>query len=69
MVNSFCHLHTPLLMTVVRTFNGLWLGVVFGLILARVAGRWLPAASSAEYASAEALAPSPPSPARAGSSR
>lgn len=67
MVNSFCHLHTPLLMTVVRTINGLWLGVLFGFVLTRLAGRWLPAASSAGRPSTEAIAP--PAPARAGSSR
>jgi hypothetical protein len=45
MVNSFCHLHTPLLMTVTRTFNGLWLGVLFGLLLTWLVRRWLPTRS------------------------
>jgi hypothetical protein len=33
LVNSFCHLHTPLLLTAIRSFNGLWLGVLLGTIL------------------------------------
>jgi hypothetical protein len=33
LVNTFAHLHTPLLVSVFRTFNGLWLGVVLGLVL------------------------------------
>lgn len=41
LVNSFCHLHTPLLLTVARTFNGLWLGVLIGLLFVRLASRWL----------------------------
>lgn len=34
MLNSFCHLHTTLKLTVLRTFHGLWLGglIGFGLI-------------------------------------
>ncbi len=33
MVNTFCHIHTPLSMSVLRTFNGLWLGLLLGLLL------------------------------------
>jgi len=33
MLNSFCHLHTPLKLTVLRTFHGLWLGGLLGLLL------------------------------------
>lgn len=33
LLNSFCHTHTPLLMTVLRVFNGLWIGAIGGLIL------------------------------------
>ena len=54
MVNSFCHLHTPLLMTVARTFNGLWVGVLIGFLLARLIGRWLPAVSAAPMAMSRA---------------
>ena len=32
-VNSFCHLHTPVELTLLRTFNGAWLGLVLGLLL------------------------------------
>jgi hypothetical protein len=45
MLNSFCHLHTPLLLTVARTWNGLWLGALIGLPLAWALHRWLPRAS------------------------
>ncbi|MGC9317681.1 MAG: DUF5693 family protein [Armatimonadota bacterium] len=33
LVNSFCHIHTPLLLTVMRVLNGMWLGAVGGLVL------------------------------------
>lgn len=32
-VNSFCHLHTPLWISLFRTFNGFWMGGIFGAIL------------------------------------
>jgi len=32
-VNSFCHAHTPLQATLWRTFHGLWMGLIIGLIL------------------------------------
>ncbi len=32
-VNSFLHLHTPLWVTLLRTFHGLWLGLGIGLVL------------------------------------
>jgi hypothetical protein len=63
MVNSFCHLHTPLLMTLVRTLNGLWLGVLVGWAAARVIDRWLPAPSSTSSRLDEPLAARAPSPA------
>jgi hypothetical protein len=31
MLNSFCHLHSPLKLTVLRTVHGLWLGGLLGL--------------------------------------
>jgi hypothetical protein len=34
MVNSFCHLHTPIALTLARTWNGLWLGALIGLVVA-----------------------------------
>ncbi|MGI6361664.1 MAG: DUF5693 family protein [Bacillota bacterium] len=36
MVNTFAHIHTPLLISVLRTVNGLVLGIVIGLILLAV---------------------------------
>lgn len=33
LVNTFAHIHTPLLVSLVRTFNGLWLGVILGIVL------------------------------------
>ncbi len=32
LINSFCHIHTPLKIALLRTFNGLWLGAVMGFI-------------------------------------
>jgi hypothetical protein len=33
MLNSFCHLHSPLKLTLIRTWNGLWIGVLLGMLL------------------------------------
>lgn len=33
LLNSFCHTHTPLLLTLLRVFNGLWLGALGGIVL------------------------------------
>ncbi|MCF8012307.1 MAG: DUF5693 family protein [Clostridiales bacterium] len=33
MVNTFAHIHTPLVISLLRTFNGLWLGILGGLVL------------------------------------
>ncbi len=32
LVNSFCHIHTPLHIALLRTFNGIWLGIFMGLL-------------------------------------
>jgi len=32
-INSFCHAHTPLVISLVRTLNGIWLGIVTGALL------------------------------------
>lgn len=32
-VNTFAHIHTPLVISLMRTFNGMWLGAIIGLIL------------------------------------
>lgn len=33
LLNSFCHVHTPLLLTLLRVFNGLWVGALGGVVL------------------------------------
>ena len=33
LINTFCHIHTPFLFSVLRTFNGIWLGLILGLII------------------------------------
>ncbi|MGD9496445.1 MAG: DUF5693 family protein, partial [Armatimonadota bacterium] len=33
LLNSFCHTHTPLLLTLLRVVNGLWLGLIGGVVL------------------------------------
>ncbi len=33
LLNTFCHFHTPLYVSILRALNGLWLGVVLGVIL------------------------------------
>ncbi|GAH43652.1 unnamed protein product, partial [marine sediment metagenome] len=32
LINTFCHIHTPFLFSILRTFNGVWLGLALGLI-------------------------------------
>lgn len=39
-LNTFCHLHTPLTVSLLRTFNGLWLGILIGIV-AIVVISWL----------------------------
>ena len=33
LLNTFCHVHTPLMLTVLRVFNGLWVGALGGIVL------------------------------------
>lgn len=33
LINTFCHLHTPIAVCLLRSFHGLWLGILFGMIL------------------------------------
>ncbi|MBO7394243.1 MAG: hypothetical protein J6U98_08605 [Abditibacteriota bacterium] len=35
-LNTFCHIHTPLILSFVRTLNGLWVGLVIGIILSTI---------------------------------
>lgn len=39
-LNTYCHAHTPVLLSLLRTFNGLWLGVIIGIAVLAVLG-WL----------------------------
>jgi len=44
LVNTYAHLHTPLLISLVRSFHGLWLGLFLGVaaILAlSILNKWL----------------------------
>lgn len=36
-VNTLAHLHTPLLISLLRIFNGLWLGLLLGIVLVALA--------------------------------
>ena len=42
MVNTFCHLHTPLSISIIRTFHGLWLGALIGTVLTWLVFRLVP---------------------------
>ena len=35
-VNTFCHIHSPILFSLLRTFNGYWLGLLFSILLASI---------------------------------
>ena len=35
-VNTFCHIHTPLAVSILRTFNGLWIGALLGCLITLV---------------------------------
>lgn len=39
LVNTYCHLHIPFLISLLRTFNGLWLGLLIGVLLVLVVRR------------------------------
>jgi hypothetical protein len=32
-VNTYCHVHTPLFISLLRTFHGLWLGILSGILI------------------------------------
>lgn len=36
LINTFCHIHTPFLFSMLRTFNGVWLGLALGLIVVTI---------------------------------
>jgi hypothetical protein len=33
LLNTFCHIHTPLAISILRAFNGLWCGLVVGIVI------------------------------------
>lgn len=35
-LNTFCHVHTPLFFSLLRTFHGYWLGLLLGMVLATI---------------------------------
>ena len=44
LVNTYAHIHTPLIVSAIRSFNGLWIGVIVGIgmiIVAKALGRYL----------------------------
>jgi len=41
-LNTFCHLHTPLFISLLRTFHALWLGTLGGAVLTLLAQRYVP---------------------------
>jgi hypothetical protein len=40
LVNTFCHVHTPLLVSLVRTLHGLWMGTLLGSALWLLVSWW-----------------------------
>lgn len=40
--NTFCHIHTPLSISLLRTFHALWLGTLGGVVLAGLAQKYCP---------------------------
>ena len=36
LINTFCHIHTPFTFSLLRAFNGIWLGTLLGLIIVSV---------------------------------
>ncbi|HET6456233.1 MAG TPA: DUF5693 family protein, partial [Armatimonadota bacterium] len=39
LLNTFCHIHTPLQVTAFRAFNGLVLGLIFGMVAWMIFGK------------------------------
>lgn len=45
LINTYAHIHTPLVISLIRSFNGLWLGLLLGLALIAAVNlvlKWLP---------------------------
>lgn len=49
LINTFAHIHTPLAVSLLRTFNGLWLGIIAGLILIALYRRFADLGSRYRY--------------------
>jgi hypothetical protein len=43
LLNTFCHLHTPLLVSALRALLGIAIGVIIGAVSYLIVDRWLPA--------------------------
>jgi hypothetical protein len=41
LLNTFCHLHTPILLSLVRSLHGLWIGLLVGLVVWWIVARCL----------------------------
>lgn len=39
LVNTYCHIHTPLQVSLLRTFHGMWIGYILGWIFAFIASK------------------------------
>lgn len=33
LVNTYAHIHTPIIISLIRSINGLWIGIIFGVLL------------------------------------
>jgi hypothetical protein len=47
-LNTYCHAHTPVTLSVLRTLNGLWIGALLGSLLMLLSARHVKAADPAE---------------------
>jgi hypothetical protein len=56
LLNTYCHFHTPMSVSLLRTFNGLWLGAICGVV-AILVWRWLFDRSAAGMPTAGISAP------------
>jgi hypothetical protein len=41
LVNTYAHIHTPLAVSFLRSFNGLWIGIILGIIAIGLTRLWL----------------------------
>ncbi len=39
LVNTYCHIHTPLQVSLLRTFHGMWIGYILGLMSASIVNK------------------------------